>query len=58
MIATPLFSVALVIGAMSGHRADLFAFWDMVEQFRHGGLSLSLLGVNSTARMSDVAVSP
>jgi hypothetical protein len=50
-------AAAGVIGAIGGHRADLFTLGDLVEHSGKTGLSPSLLGVNSTARMSEVAVS-
>lgn len=46
-----------VIGAVSRHCADLFAFGIWLSSSGSTGLFPSLLGVNSTARMSEVAVS-
>ena len=46
-----------VEGSVSGHGADLLNGRDLVQQVRQNGLSPLSLEVNSTARMSPVAVS-
>jgi hypothetical protein len=50
-------AAAGVKSTIGDHSADLFALGDLVQQLGKTGLSPSLLGVNSTARMSEVAVS-
>lgn len=45
-----------VIGSFSGYRADLFAYGALVQQVRQNRAVTIAPGVNSTARMSEVAV--
>lgn len=47
-----------VVGAICCHHGDVFVLGDLVEQVRQGGaVAVPRLGVNSTARMSEVSVS-
>ena len=48
---------ARVIGSIGGHGADPFTFGDQAEQFRQTRAVAAAVGVDSTARISDVAVS-
>lgn len=50
-------AAAGVIGAIRGHGANLFAQGDLIEQLRQARTVAVATGVNSTAQMSEVAMS-
>jgi hypothetical protein len=49
-------AAARVIRAGGGHCSDVFVLWDLGEQFGQDRTVATLLEVNSTALMSEVAV--